>query len=81
MNDLKIIRRCEELIRLNGGCTPKQLAMLIEADARKIERLLSAVPGFYIDRWRPVQGGHHQPVYDVVDAPAACPKPGKGEKT
>lgn len=75
MTDLQIIRECDRIIRLNGGCTPSQLALLIRSSRKHIKLVLDAVPGFYIDRWITAQGGLPQPVYDVVETPASCPKP------
>lgn len=62
------------------GLTVAQVASLINAPYKTINRLLRTMPDAYIDRWQKINAkNNYAAVWCVVVPPENCPKPNQKE--
>jgi len=80
MTQYEYIRNVRRVIKLNGGLTAAQIALVIRCDTNKVIYALRIMGDAYIDRWTPI-GGEDVPVWDLMDKPENCPKPERKAKT
>ena len=74
MTQYETIRECRRLLKLNGGLTASQLALVLRTTTEKVVPALRVMGDCYIDRWTIVDG-KEVAVYDLVDRPKDCPRP------
>lgn len=76
MTQYETIRECRRLLKLNGGLTAPQLALVMRTTAKKVIPALRVMGDCYVDRWA-IVGGKEVAVYDLVDRPQNCPRPNR----
>lgn len=74
-DDLELVPLIKTALQVGHGCSAKHLARVLAVSNDRVQRVLDTVPGFYIDRWKHIAGGWIEPIYDVVELPADCPRP------
>lgn len=74
MTQYEFVREVRRLIKLNGGLTARQIALVLRCDTNKIIPALRVMGDAYIDRWTMIDGDW-TPVYELIEKPQNCPKP------
>lgn len=77
-DDLGLVPLIRVALQVGHGCSARHLAKVLAVPVGRVRRVLDTVPGFYIDRWKHAVGGWLEPIYDVAEAPADCPRPEGG---
>lgn len=74
MTEYQKIREARRILKLNGGLTADQLALVMRCKRRYAVEVLRVMGDAYIDRWIEIDG-KNEPVYELADIPQSCPKP------
>jgi len=76
MTQYETIRECRRLLKLNGGMTASQLALVLRSSTEKVLPALRVMGDVYVDRWTQ-SDGKYVAVYDLSEKPKDCPRPDK----
>lgn len=72
MTKYETIKEVRRLLKLNGGLTAKQIALVMGVHTNHVLAAIKVMGDAYIDRWVGDVG-----VYELQEKPENCPKPNR----